>query len=357
MRLERRFFYMDGMSSLRTTYELLSLLGHRPRLEAELLRISCLMTRRESAQFFFVLRQRLSEEALKASQGVQVEEEGTEQGAASGVPSPLFSLCHRFEWAALSMMLQEERLTCALQPIVNSRFSSLAGGQEALLRCELTPEVCVSGAALLQIARRYGMQESLERLALRLAVQGAQDIGLEESLFINTSPIFIDTMLDELETLCSDEGGTHLPLSRVVLELTEGRRVEPTVLLRARERARRMGVRIAMDDVGQGVADLWSLHFLRPDVVKIDRALITDVHLDPVKSAMVESLLRVSQLIGAETVAEGVEVPDDYFHLRKLGIPLFQGYLLARPRLVRELSVGGKLASSGGGGSFYQASA
>jgi EAL domain-containing protein (putative c-di-GMP-specific phosphodiesterase class I) len=356
MRLERWFFYMDTLSSVRTTYELLTLLGHRPRMEAELMRISCLMTRRESTQFFFVLRQRLPEESLKVSEGILVEEGGQERPGTSLAPAPLLSLCQRFEWAALSMMLQEERLTCALQPIVNGRFSSSEGGHEALLRCELTPEVCVSGASLFQIARRYGMQESLERLALRLAVHGALAVGLTESLFINTSPIFINTMLDELETLCGEDQTLHLPLSRVVLELTEGERVDPKVLLRARERARRMGVRIAMDDVGQGIADLWSLHYLRPDVIKIDRALITDVHLDPVKSAMVESLLRVSQLIGADTIAEGVEVPDDYFHLKKLGIPLFQGYLLARPRLVRELTASTN-AMTGGGGSFYQASA
>jgi EAL domain-containing protein (putative c-di-GMP-specific phosphodiesterase class I) len=71
---------------------------------------------------------------------------------------------------------------------------------------------------------------------------------------------------------------------------------------------------------------------LAPDYIKVDRSLIHDLHLDHAKRALVRSMVTLEKELGASVVAEGIESAEELQALRELGVPLGQGYLLARPR-------------------------
>lgn len=70
---------------------------------------------------------------------------------------------------------------------------------------------------------------------------------------------------------------------------------------------------------------------LNPDYIKIDRSLIHDIHLDHAKRALVRSMVTLEEDLGAAIVAEGIESTEELRTLRELGVPLGQGFLLARP--------------------------
>lgn len=70
---------------------------------------------------------------------------------------------------------------------------------------------------------------------------------------------------------------------------------------------------------------------MRADVIKLDRALVADVHSDPAKIALIGSLVHFARSTGASICAEGVETLDELRVLIHLGVATGQGWVLARP--------------------------
>jgi EAL domain-containing protein (putative c-di-GMP-specific phosphodiesterase class I)/putative methionine-R-sulfoxide reductase with GAF domain len=119
---------------------------------------------------------------------------------------------------------------------------------------------------------------------------------------------------------------------RVVLELTEHLRVDDYPQLRGvLQELRERGVRLAIDDTGAGFSSLAHIVHLAPDLIKLDRQFTRGIDIDPVRRALATSLVSFARDTGAEVVAEGVETADELEAIRELGVPLAQGYFIARP--------------------------
>ncbi|HUZ29382.1 MAG TPA: EAL domain-containing protein, partial [Solirubrobacteraceae bacterium] len=89
--------------------------------------------------------------------------------------------------------------------------------------------------------------------------------------------------------------------------------------------------RVAIDDTGSGYSSLQHLLRLRPEVVKLDTALTRGVDTDPVRRALAAALVSFTSEIGALLIAEGIETAGELAVMRQLGVPLGQGFHLARP--------------------------
>jgi len=222
------------------------------------------------------------------------------------------------ERAAVEAVLADpEALRPVYQPWVELATGRLAG-YEALTRfAEGAPDEWFARAA------RCGLSEQLEARAIEraLATPGRPEgtfLSLNLSPSVLTSPV-IHRALPE-------------SLSRVVIEVTEQ---EAIVDLHGVERAldgfRRRGARIALDDAGVGYAGLQELMRLRPDIIKLDRSLISGLPDDPAKVALAESLVRFAQRTGAAVCGEGIEALDELVVLADLDMTYGQGYALAPP--------------------------
>jgi len=122
------------------------------------------------------------------------------------------------------------------------------------------------------------------------------------------------------------------PMPRIVLELTEHTPVpDYDALNDALAPYRRAGMRIAVDDLGAGHATL--LHALRvePDVVKLDRSLITGIGSDRRRLLLVAALVGWAEALDTAVVAEGVECPEELAALLEIGVHQAQGFLFGRP--------------------------
>ena len=210
--------------------------------------------------------------------------------------------------------------TVALQPIVDlatrpqvcaealSRFPAAWG---------LTPDV------VFEQAHSVGLGHELEVQALR----GAADL-LDRSrgyVAMNVSPATVLT--DGCAQLLSE-----LPLERVLLELSEHDPVEDyDALAAALAPYRAAGLRLAIDDVGAGFSSLRHIVVTTPDVIKIDRSIVSGLDVDPVLSTLVRSLVEFAGGIRARVVAEGVEHAEEAAVLRGLGVDYGQGWHFGRP--------------------------
>jgi hypothetical protein len=102
-------------------------------------------------------------------------------------------------------------------------------------------------------------------------------------------------------------------------------------LRRQCEELRERGALIALDDAGSGYSGLQQMAALRPQIVKLDRALVTDADTDPVRAALAEMLGEFAGRIDAWLLAEGMETTAELAAFIRLGVPLGQGWVLGRP--------------------------
>jgi len=217
-----------------------------------------------------------------------------------------------------------ESLYIAYQPIVAYATQKIYA-YEALLRSR-EPSLPHPGAVL-DAAERLGLVHELGRVIRRRAI--APKVPLPEGalLFINLHPADLKD---------DDMFRADTPLAamadRVVLEITERASLDDIKDVRARIAAlRKLGFRIAVDDLGAGYAGLTSFTLLEPDVVKLDMALVRDVDREPKKQTVVKTMITMCKELGIVVTSEGIETPGEREELVRAGCDLMQGYLFAKP--------------------------
>lgn len=215
-------------------------------------------------------------------------------------------------------------LHMAYQPIVSSSGRTCFA-YEALLRTR-EPSLPHPGAVV-DAAERLGRVHELGRCIRAKAIEPLSQMGDGVHLFLNLHPS--DLLDDELYSPVS-------PLAqvadRIVLEITERASLDGMRDVRQRISAlRAMGFRIAVDDLGAGYAGLTSLALLEPDVVKLDMALVRDLHKEPTKQTLVRTMIAMSKELGILVTGEGIETIEERDALARAGCDLMQGYLFARP--------------------------
>ena len=92
-----------------------------------------------------------------------------------------------------------------------------------------------------------------------------------------------------------------------------------------------MGCGIDLDDFGTGHASITSIRKFSIQRIKIDRSFITNIDRDEEQQNMVAAILIMAGRLGLDTLAEGIETPQEQDQLTKLGCRHMQGFALARP--------------------------
>lgn len=209
------------------------------------------------------------------------------------------------------------------QPIVDLRRGVVAG-YEALARFggppRATPDVWFAAAD------RLGVGARLEARVVRAAIEARVDLPPGCFLTVNVSP----HLLGEPELVDALTGAGDL--SGLVLELTEHVQVDDHDQLSALlTDLRAAGAIVALDDAGSGYFGLQQMALVRPELVKIDRALVDHADQDEVKLALAELLGNYAGRLDAAVIAEGIERPEELEAFIRLGVPLAQGWLFGRP--------------------------
>lgn len=119
-----------------------------------------------------------------------------------------------------------------------------------------------------------------------------------------------------------------VPRSSLCLELSEKQNIAAGEVISA---LRSEGLRIAVDDFGQGFSELKLLYEASPDYVKIDRFFIQNIAAMPRKRLFVSTVVDLAHVLGARVIAEGVETEEEFLACREIGCDLAQGWYLSRP--------------------------
>jgi EAL domain-containing protein (putative c-di-GMP-specific phosphodiesterase class I)/CheY-like chemotaxis protein len=215
-------------------------------------------------------------------------------------------------------------LSLVFQPILDLRTREVVG-VEALARFDAIlhrpPDEWFAEAHELEL----GLE--LELAAVRLALasidrllepDGDRYLSLNASHRTASSDPFLD--------LVGEHGG------RVVVEITEHEPVDDyDRLAKALDRLRERGARIAIDDAGAGFSSLRHTLQLAPDIVKVDVSITRAIDSDRAKRALASALISFAEELEMTIVAEGIETREELDVLLELGVPMGQGFHLAKP--------------------------
>lgn len=218
----------------------------------------------------------------------------------------------------------------AFQPIIDARLRRIHG-YEALVRGR-NGESAAAVIGAIDAKSLYGFDQACRVIAIRTAME----LGLDRRLTINFFPQAIYHPESCLRLTLEAAAKYGLPLDRITFEFTENQQVVDHGHLKSIiDTYRHHGFQTALDDFGAGFAGLSMLAEFQPDVLKLDRALVSHIDESPARQAILAGIQMIAERLGLELVAEGVERIAEFRTLQDMGIRYFQGYLFAKPEIGR----------------------
>lgn len=225
-------------------------------------------------------------------------------------------------------LMSENLFYYAFQPIVSAKTGGIYG-YEALMRTP--PEIGLRPDEILNIAEEYGRLYEVEYATFNNVLTYASrhlTLFKDKYIFINSIPgYFIEG--EDKERLVNQYSDL---LSQCTIEITE--RDETT----AEEISQIMNLRsqkgpcqLAVDDYGTGYSNIVNLLRYKPNVIKIDRYLITEIQNDVNKQMFVKNTVEFAEQNNIQCLAEGVETKEELETVISYGVDLIQGYYTAMP--------------------------
>ena len=163
----------------------------------------------------------------------------------------------------------------------------------------------------------------------------AKSIGIgSHKISVNLLPMSLVMVPNAVDILLKQIACNGLIPEQVVIEVTEDEMIsrfdEFAIAIR---QLRYAGIGLAIDDFGSGFAGLSLLSRFQPEKLKLDRSIVSGIHNNGPKQAIVQAIIRCCAALEISIVAEGVEQVEEWCWLQAAGIQRFQGYLFARPQL------------------------
>ncbi|GAB2588463.1 hypothetical protein Aab01nite_43060 [Paractinoplanes abujensis] len=259
---------------------------------------------------------------------------------AEGMGEPV--LAHMQLGGELRRALDNDEFRVVYQPIMRLGDNRLVG-VEALVRWHHPARGVVGPAEFIPAAERTGLIVPLGRFVLRETCRQAAawlaefgpDALREAGLNVSARQLHDPDFVAEVAGALADSG---LPCERLVLEVTESAVLRGQQVSRALYELDRMGIRLALDDFGTGESSLSLLRAFPAAIVKLDKSFVDGIEIDDghpgaadARQAVARAVIQLAHALKLDTVAEGIESPEQVATLRELGYTLGQGYHLAQP--------------------------
>jgi len=231
----------------------------------------------------------------------------------------------------IDQLISSRSVYSVFQPVISvSRGRTIF--EEALSRGLGEDGKPVSPLSMIEQARSVGRLRELDHMMIESALRiwAAREFPGVISVNVDTSCID-DSTLDLFLRLVNE---LNLDAKNIIIEICENHIQSSEILSCFVKSCRAAGFLIAIDDLGKEYSNLDRIVSLAPDIIKLDRDLVENVHEDAHKRALVRSMVTFGEECGALVVAEGVECWEEVFALVEQGIDMFQGFYFARPAAI-----------------------
>ena len=216
--------------------------------------------------------------------------------------------------------------TYAFQPMVDTQKRAIFG-YEALLRDRVT-RTAETVLGKVTNDNRYAFDQMCRTKAIYMASQ----LGLNKVLSINFLPNAVYEPRHCIQSTLRTAKACGFPVENIMFEVTESEKVMNIAHLRhIFESYRALGSITALDDFGAGYAGLNVLANFQPMIIKLDIELVKDIHKLEAKKIIAQAMRELTQKLGVQLLAEGVECIEEVRFFEGLGVHLMQGFFFAKP--------------------------
>ena len=237
-------------------------------------------------------------------------------------------------YKAFDLLIEKNLFTYNFQPIVNAKTGEIFA-YEALMRTDQS--IGMNPLEVLAAAKEYNRLYDVEKATMfNIMAQFERDRELfgDRKVFINTIPgQFL--RVEDLDVI-REKYGKYM--DSFIFELTE----QDTVSDNELDTIRKLGKEnnIAIDDYGAGHSNIINLMRYAPQLIKIDRFLISDIHKDVNKQMFVRTTVEFAKMNNIKVLAEGVETSNELRMVIDFGVDYIQGYYTGKPspEIVREIA-------------------
>lgn len=230
----------------------------------------------------------------------------------------------------MNRIIDTESIRYAFHSIISVKTGDIYG-YEALMR----PQSMVFGAPLdfIRIAKSSAKLNEIERLTWKLSLKTfgqlvkSGQISKNAKIFINSisNCIIRDNDISEIV-----EGNKDI-LKNVVLEFLESEETNAEYVEAKKRCIRNWNAMTALDDFGSGYNSEYALITLQPDIIKIDRSIVSGCDKDEGKADIITKLVQIAASKNILVAAEGVETKGELRTVIKCGVDLLQGFYFGKP--------------------------
>ncbi len=195
----------------------------------------------------------------------------------------------------------------------------------------------VSPYFLFDCAKKSGNIIALDRLCREKAMKAFSTQGTAPSLFINFETDVLNNETAATGHIAKTAQEYNILPRNIVIEMNESHVRDPYDLLMFVDYYRSRGFLIALDNVSPGNDTLNRIMLINPDIIKIDRAVVSGIESNKYNQEVFRSIINTAKRIGAMTVAEGVETVDEVITCMIMGVDYFQGFYFQKPDRFNQL--------------------
>ena len=232
------------------------------------------------------------------------------------------------QYALFETLISHNLFHYHFQPIVSAKDGEIYG-YEALMRTD--PSIGMNPFEVLTIASDYKRLYDIEKATLfnvMMRYKEEADKFVGKKVFVNCIPGYF-LKEEDAKTL---RDNYHDIFHNFVFEITEQDTLNEAELNRIRNLENKAGKNmIAVDDYGVGHSNIVNLINYKPDIVKIDRFLLTDIHLNETKQLVVKGVIEFAKMHNIKVLAEGIETKEELCKVIEMGVDYIQGYFTGRP--------------------------
>lgn len=245
---------------------------------------------------------------------------------------------------SLQTKLTNAVLDCSFYMNYQPQFEISNGelrGFEALIRWKDDELGEVGPSVFIPVAEDTGLIVQLGRWILKTTIKKLKEwqnkYNFKGTMSVNVSPVQLkqENFIDELMEIV---GENHVDPSFIEIEITEGVMINNIrTTIEKLKNLKDLGFKISLDDFGTGYSSLNYLQALPLDTLKIDKSFINDIcSMDGIQANITSSIINMVSRMGLETIAEGVENPDQLSLLKRFNCSIVQGFLRGKPMNIED---------------------
>jgi len=236
----------------------------------------------------------------------------------------------------LRQAVQQQQFRVYYQPIFHLPSNRVVG-LEALVRWQHPEKGILTPDYFLDVAESSGMMTEIGQFvfdeACRQVGQWQQCFACQQTLYLSINlsadqfqhPTFIEQATELIQQ-------TAFPADQLHLEILEGIAMQHTeAAIATMHQLQRLGIHIALDDFGTGYSSLAYLRHFPINGLKLDRSFVVALEAQTKNLTILQGIIGLTQALGLELIAEGIETASQLSTLNALGCTYGQGYYFAKP--------------------------